>query len=422
MDVNQKIRDRAGQEFSLQSSPEAKSFLQAEVDFWDKKKAQSGGSLPGNLAGVSQQIKPVLDKMQMWEDAVSAEKTPGNLPQLEQNFRQSMSNLANWMAKNWVYRGGAFVEAMLSAHQFSPDSGNAFLETIVNKKVSFPNHQPPINVFIGALLAYEYLLQDESQLAKRRNAEKKAFSTLRNDLEKERDRLVAEVEEFRRQTDDWRSGTEETFKAWFERIQGDSGKWFTFVKERSDKAIEDHSAMFKKMSDYAIGRTKELEELYSEQLRLAAPATYWERRAKDLQSQGRRWARLMVLVSLLAMTAAGAFFWTWLQQEPVPFGLHSLQGVALFGATAAAAVFLIRMLSRLAFSAFHLQRDAEERLQLTHLYLSLIHENAVDTQARDVVLQALFSRADSGLLSGDHGPTMPNTADIIAGLSRVRPS
>ena len=180
--------------------------------------------------------------------------------------------------------------------------------------------------------------------------------------------------------------------------------------------------MFKEMSEYAIGRTKELEDLYREKLRLAAPATYWAKRARSLSFQGGFWAVLLVIVSIISIAGAGAFFWAWLHKAPMEFGLPSLQGVALFAATVAGAVFLMRTLSRLAFSAFHLQRDAEEREQLTHLYLALIHEKALDTQARDVVLQALFSRADSGLLSGDHSPTMPGVADAIAGLSRIRPS
>lgn len=90
------------------------------------------------------------------------------------------------------------------------------------------------------------------------------------------------------------------------------------------------------------------------------------------------------------------------------------------GVTVAVSVFLLRTLSRLTFSSFHLQRDAEEREQLSHLYLSLINEEAVDERSREIVLQALFSRAESGLLMGDSTPSMPNAADVIAGLSKIK--
>lgn len=37
----------------------------------------------------------------------------------------------------------------------------------------------------------------------------------------------------------------------------------------------------------------------------------------------------------------------------------------------------------------------------------------VSDESRNIVLQALFSRAETGLLWKDAGPTMPNVADII---------
>ncbi|PTB84755.1 hypothetical protein C9939_04830, partial [Pseudidiomarina aestuarii] len=214
--------------------------------------------------------------------------------------------------------------------------------------------------------------------------------------------------------------TESSFKEWFDRMQQQTADWFTHYREDSKKAVAAHSELFNSMADHAVKRNKELEELYREKLRLEGPAKYWADRADTLGRQGKGWARLLVLFSLLLSVAAGAFFWEWLtNKSEIPFGLHSLQGVALFGASAAAAVFLVRVLSRLTFSSYHLQRDAEEREQLSHLYLSLINEGALDTESRDIVLQALFSRLDSGLLGGDHGPTMPSPADVIAGVSRV---
>ncbi|GAE48464.1 hypothetical protein JCM21738_5611 [Mesobacillus boroniphilus JCM 21738] len=51
-------------------------------------------------------------------------------------------------------------------------------------------------------------------------------------------------------------------------------------------------------------------------------------------------------------------------------------------------------------------------MQLTHLYLALINENAITTEERSIVLQALFSRADTGLLKGDSSPTIPDSGLI----------
>ena len=58
-------------------------------------------------------------------------------------------------------------------------------------------------------------------------------------------------------------------------------------------------------------------------------------------------------------------------------------------------------------------RDAEEREQLTYLYLALIQDVNIDQSSRDIVLQALFSRSETGLLQKDSSPSMPGLAEMI---------
>lgn len=59
-------------------------------------------------------------------------------------------------------------------------------------------------------------------------------------------------------------------------------------------------------------------------------------------------------------------------------------------------------------STYHLYRDAQERKQLTYLYLSLKKESDIPDADRHIILQSLFSRADTGLLKEDSSPTMPS--------------
>ena len=69
------------------------------------------------------------------------------------------------------------------------------------------------------------------------------------------------------------------------------------------------------------------------------------------------------------------------------------------------------------FSTFHLVRDAEEREQLTFVFLAMQKEKAIDPTERHLIMQSLFSRADTGLLKDEGSPTMPgNIFDkVIAG-------
>jgi hypothetical protein len=75
--------------------------------------------------------------------------------------------------------------------------------------------------------------------------------------------------------------------------------------------------------------------------------------------------------------------------------------------------YIIRVFSKLTFSSFHLARDAEEREQLTHVYLALKAKHELNIEHESILLQALFSRTDTGMLGGDHSPTMPTIGPIM---------
>ncbi len=73
---------------------------------------------------------------------------------------------------------------------------------------------------------------------------------------------------------------------------------------------------------------------------------------------------------------------------------------------------MIRVFSKLSFSSYHLSRDSEERRQLTMVYLALLKKDAITDKEKQIVLQSIFSRTDTGLLGDDSSPTMPNIGGI----------
>ena len=161
-----------------------------------------------------------------------------------------------------------------------------------------------------------------------------------------------------------------------------------------------------------------LEQVYEDKLRLEKPARYWDKAAKKFRLQG-----VVTTVVLLALVSLGiikisSIVELWMLRGETPLSLASLQGAVLFGSLAAIFAFGVRVLSRMAFSSFHLMRDAEERHQLTHLYLSLTNETESDERAREIILQALFSRSETGLLTNESGPSMPGLGDLARGVSR----
>ncbi len=124
------------------------------------------------------------------------------------------------------------------------------------------------------------------------------------------------------------------------------------------------------------------------------------------------------MLALVASVVLGVYylhdlFVSWLMGQELNLKLQNIQGVVIFGSLLAVYTFLLRTFSRLTFSSFHLMRDAEEREQLTYLYLALSQEKQIDESSRSIVLQALFSRSETGLLTSEGGPTMPGVGEIL---------
>lgn len=186
-------------------------------------------------------------------------------------------------------------------------------------------------------------------------------------------------------------------------------------------------------------RYADLEQLYSEKLKLEAPAQYWHKRASRMRCVGLGW----LAASIACVLAGGWLLWNYFVapgvfvdpkdfvnqtalgavKEPTAAFFASAKNIrALIGFSVIVSLsfFLLRMLIRLTVSAFHLSIDAAEREQLTYLYLSLMDKSQKDGkdiivgEDRKIILQSLFSRADTGLLAGDSSPTMPGVETITA--------
>ena len=160
----------------------------------------------------------------------------------------------------------------------------------------------------------------------------------------------------------------------------------------------------------SIQRVEHLEKLYSELLKLKEPAKYWKNRAVKLKKEGRNATIGMVIT--LAIIALLIYIVLWVTPEGMVKSFSTSTSGAIkwsvaFIAFLSTCVFAVRVLNKLAFSSFHLARDAEEREQLCYVYLALLNEDAVGKDERQLILQSLFSRSDTGLLKEDSGPTMP---------------
>ena len=161
-------------------------------------------------------------------------------------------------------------------------------------------------------------------------------------------------------------------------------------------------------------RRSELETLYSEKLKLSEPAEYWQKMEEEYRGKAAFWVVMSLLVTVATITGLVFLWWT----KPDLFSNDShwmdvFRNTAIITTMVSFAVYILRLFVKLAISSFHLSRDAKERNKLSYFYLALTAQGVVDEKERSIVLSALFSRADTGLLKGDSTPTMPTSVTEI---------
>ncbi|MES2373837.1 MAG: DUF6161 domain-containing protein [Bacteroidota bacterium] len=260
------------------------------------------------------------------------------------------------------------------------------------------------NFLTGALMAYEFELKDQTDIISRRDSEKKSIAQLRNEFTKYLSESEAQVidhlknlstqyDDYVKKIDTLKNEKELLFQKWFDNTKDE--KWQKWIEP-------------------TIKTVSELEETYKQKLKLEEPAMYWSDRAKKLNRHG--WLAMVTVIILVSITAwsLGKILWnspdqiysSWFSGDKSAAIRWSIVYVTLISFVA----FCIKSITKVMFSSFHLARDCEERYTLTYFYLSLLKDSKVDEKDRQLIIQSLFSRAETGLLKDDSSPTMPNDA------------
>lgn len=382
-------------------------FAKNERDFWDKDaklKLQDLGvnvssRVLGNILGAGSVFQNLISIVESWLPISE------DMEQREFNAKiQTLQQQANTLNNRWIRSDYPFVMPWFESYKISEQTGDGFFEAVTKNQSS---NVSTYNSLKGYILAYEYLFQDENSLTKRRNAEEKSFTRLRSQLSTKKDELIAEVSVFQADMRQWAQETRDDFSVW----HGDQ-------KQACEESMASQSSDFDaKMSDWET-KISTLEQTFREKLRFDGPATYWKKQAAKYRCQGIVWTLALVAIVALALVYFREFFLLWADGQKLKLNLATLEGAVIFAAILSSFIFLSRVFSRLAFSSFHLQRDAEEREQLTHLYLALGHETEIDSESRQIVLQALFSRSETGLLTNESGPTMPGLHEAVSAAVR----
>ncbi|EJG0639400.1 hypothetical protein C4G99_RS15810 [Vibrio parahaemolyticus] len=335
-------------------------------------------------------FQTLVTKIEQWQESLDS----WDDNQFKQQFTTLQQSVFQPLPQRWLWSGNPCVQPFIQCFlEHNPQVAVAFLNYVVNNKVSMSQNDS--NAFKGAMLGYEFSNQ-ASEITKRRNGEKTSLGHLRNAFADSKNELFTEVSELK-----------DNFQKWEADAKADSTQIHRVNKKLNARTIRKQNKSFEENLHSWASTVSELEKTYEEKLRLKKPAEYWKSAADKYKNQGFIAAFFLIAVCLVALFFGISFFQSWLSAQELQLKLNTLQGAILFGSIAAIFTFMVKVLAKITFSSFHLMRDAEEREQLTYLYLSLTHESEIDKESRDIVLQALFSRSETGLLSQEQGPKMP---------------
>ncbi|WP_415753943.1 DUF6161 domain-containing protein [Pseudomonas leptonychotis] len=396
--ISFQLTDCTGHAANFQSLRSLLAFFEAEASFWKERKqiVQTERSITNHThLHAGEVFAQAVNAIKDWKENIDAwtdDDLSRQLQQVQQSYFQRLQ-------RDWLWSGHPFVEPFVQClKEHGETTGSAFLDFSIRNSVQSISN---IEHFKGYMYAYEFANQD-SQITKRRNGEKVSLGHLRTQFAEAKDMLFAEVDELKTSIEDWDI-----------QNRAESSRLVRIQKALGRRKIKTQSNAFERQLTEWAEKVSILEKTYEEKLKLKKPAEYWAKSARRYGIQGGLWTLAIVALVVVAAINFQEIFVTWLQGRETPVQLNTIQGVILYGSIAGVYAFLLRVLSRLAFSSFHLMRDAEEREQLTYLYLSLTNEAEIDKESRDIVLQALFSRSETGLLAQEHGPTMPGASEML---------
>ena len=286
---------------------------------------------------------------------------------------------------------------LIELHKSKPQFYQGAYEFIINRTVRNINSS---EYFTGYIFASLFINREYNLSKKALGNENRSFQELRNNIENF-------IQESGKHTNEYFSEIHEKSNSFAIQIDELKNSKEILIQEWH----ESEKLRFEELYKNSTFKINELKKTYEELLRLKEPAEYWKIRAAKLYTEGNSFRNL--LICMIILTAISLYFLLWLTPEGMLLSFIKGQASAIkwsiiYATFISFMVVGIRALLKAMFSSYHLSRDAEEREQLTYFYLSLRKESDIADSDRNLIMQSLFSRSDTGLLKEDSAPTMPS--------------
>lgn len=361
-------------------------FYSSQVNGWEKN-SKKIRVFQQSIEHFKQQLQVLEDFFQSFKNADESQ-TGSRWRQIYQNFSKEF---------NFFVLESEVVDFLLSINENEPEYFNGAVNYFLSGNIGNTGIE-----LKGFIKAYEFDNADNSILLKKKESEKRSFSSIKTQLRRSQTQLQEELDEIFKNEKERFEKFNQSIEVIKDNTFTDFDSWFQETKQSANKLFEDTNK-----------QAEDLIKAFKEHTRLKEPAKYWAERGEELNKEG--WLAIKWLSGLVGFGCVTLYFLLWLTPEGMLISFVEGEAAALKWSIVYITFisFLavgIRSLNKVAFSSFHLARDAQERHQLTHVYLALVAEKDVDIKDEDrqLILQSLFSRSETGLLRQDSSPSMPN--------------
>lgn len=191
------------------------------------------------------------------------------------------------------------------------------------------------------------------------------------------------------------------------------------VSERLNSTIQNLADFKESINNWEKEKTQrlhELEETYKEKLSLEAPEELWKSKAEDHTKKAQYWLKWLIGVSVVLILCS-TFLISKIYEHKILDNKLSIPFISETFIVFSAITFLIyiiRTIVKVMISHQHLATEYSQKAAMTHFYQALLYKGAtIENNERLIIINALFTRIDTGLVKTDNGSDLDTLLSII---------
>lgn len=203
-----------------------------------------------------------------------------------------------------------------------------------------------------------------------------------------------------------KAALEQLRQEWMQKIS-DAQDTNQANKEDADKWREttkaDQETQQQEFKDFMEKNQTEIEEfktLIKAEIALKGPVDYWRIKSREHRLRSKYYLKM----ATWAFGIVGVFLFLAILPFGDPIEKITLRHLGLIAIVATVGVWAIRLFVKNYLSNVHLFEDADERVAMMKTYLALIEEDKLEDKYRNLILQALFRPASTGIVKDDAAP------------------